>query len=182
MGCGCCAASPDRRDEARPRTSRRAGVEVSNEAAGRARSRVAAVGLLAQPMSPLLGGEGGEGLSRRQLVPLALASGCLPPSAEDRLHVIAAHLVGGHGMYWGFGCPHEQDSAGHHEDPLALRMATTSRLGGQPISSAVHNQRSCLFSSRTATAAQRAPRCRMTEISDTSVAGWATCTDRTDAR
>ena len=79
------------------------------------------------------------------------------PECRDRLHVIAAHLVGGHGMYWGFGCPHEQDSAGHHEDPLALRMATASRLGGQPISSAVHNQRSCLFSSRTATAAQRAP-------------------------
>ena len=64
----------------------------------------------------------------------------------------------------------------------ARQRPEATRPTGQPISSAVHNQRSCLFSSRTATAAQRAPRCRMTETSDTSVAGWATCTDRTDAR
>ncbi len=52
-------------------------VEVRDEAAGRARLWMAAVGLLAQPVGAFFGGKRGKRLPRPHLVPLALASGRL---------------------------------------------------------------------------------------------------------
>src|SRR5262245_29393725 len=71
-------------------------VEVCHEAAGRARLGVAAVGLLAQPAGAFLAGKRSEGLARRELVTLALASGRRAARTEDRLQVVPARHVGGH--------------------------------------------------------------------------------------
>ena len=80
-------------------------VDVRDQAAGRVRLRVAAVGLLAQPVGALLDGKRAKGLARPQLVALALAPGAAA-RAEDRLQVRAARLVGGHDADRGSRCRH----------------------------------------------------------------------------
>src|SRR5918995_511243 len=98
----------------------RLAVEVRDETARGAGLRMAAVGLLTQPVGAFLVGKGGEELPRPQLVPLALAPGRLAPCAEDRLQVFPARLVGGHDGDRRFRCRHAHDSAGR-ADGLAVR-------------------------------------------------------------
>lgn len=71
-------------------------VEICHQAAGRARVRMAAVSLLAEPVSAFLRWKGCKSLPRSQFVSLALAGCGDAAGAEDHPEVFAACLVGWH--------------------------------------------------------------------------------------
>jgi hypothetical protein len=71
-------------------------VEVGDQTRRPTGVRVAGIDLLPKPLSAFLDRKPGEGLSRPQLVALALAPGGSAAPAEDRLKVVPARLVGRH--------------------------------------------------------------------------------------
>ena len=142
------------------------GVEVSNRGHWScARSQVAASRFAGAAGDPLLGGEGGEGLSRGQLVPLALASGCTCPRVpktvctSSQLTSLAGTACIGDSAALMDGILQVTTRIRWPSEwrPSAPRRSADLQRGAQPAVASIP--------SRTATAAQRAPRCGMTEIS-----------------
>jgi len=96
----------------RPRLDRtpsgRLAVKVGDQAAGRGRVRVTAVGLLTQPVNALFHREAGKVLLRPQLVPLALAPRPGAAPTKDRLKVVAARPARRHDRQPRIRCSHDQ--------------------------------------------------------------------------